>query len=455
MPRLSEKAFSILQTEIQNISSTDSAIQIQRELAIKRLQRLQSQEGPPLSYEEMRETLADLFPDFPEKVLRAAAKANKAPRSAAPKAPPKATVAIPWGAIKASSIALLILAGGIYAVNLPIPWLRLAVASKAPILLIPSFMSMDHHYRGAVNTVEQADQLINRATAPADFELGNTKVKAAQKHLDALPVWFVGYYPSEYCGFFGCSWRFTLDEFRAAREKVARMEARLFQEGNARTQLEEKDQALEEARQIYNQAKDTSGRSKAIAQWQAAIDGLGQIPQQTLAGRMAQEKLTAYERDFQNVVGFAVDSTRTGNRMEAARVFAQQANQRRTSPPSVTELQGSQRFWRSAIDHLEKITVDDPDFPEAQKRLANYTKEQNSIEVKIEAETKSVEAFAKAERLKRELLKMTTNDPQILDRGQVVQELQEIIDTLKQVEKGTTVYSDAQELMRFAQKRLK
>ncbi|NJK54110.1 MAG: hypothetical protein HC936_17445 [Leptolyngbyaceae cyanobacterium SU_3_3] len=240
MPRLSEKAFSILQTEIQNISSTDSAIQIQRELAIKRLQRLQSQEGPPLSYEEMRETLADLFPDFPEKVLRAAAKANKAPRSAAPKAPPKATVAIPWGAIKASSIALLILAGGIYAVNLPIPWLRLAVASKAPILLIPSFMSMDHHYRGAVNTVEQADQLINRATAPADFELGNTKVKAAQKHLDALPVWFVGYYPSEYCGFFGCSWRFTLDEFRAAREKVARMEARLFQEGNARTQLEEK-----------------------------------------------------------------------------------------------------------------------------------------------------------------------------------------------------------------------
>ncbi len=52
---------------------------------------------------------------------------------------------------------------------------------------------MDHHYRGAVAQVEQADQLINYATSPADIELGEVKVKQAQQHLDALPVWFLGY----------------------------------------------------------------------------------------------------------------------------------------------------------------------------------------------------------------------------------------------------------------------
>jgi hypothetical protein len=85
---------------------------------------------------------------------------------------------------------------------------------------------MDHHYRGAVAQVEQVDQLINHATSPADVELGEVKVKQAQQHLDALPVWFLGYWP-QYTFWFG--WQFTLDEFQSARANVARMEAKVFQ----------------------------------------------------------------------------------------------------------------------------------------------------------------------------------------------------------------------------------
>ncbi|MGV0026952.1 hypothetical protein [Phormidesmis priestleyi] len=451
MPRLNDRAFTLLQAEIQK-SFSDSALQVQRELTLRRLERLRTQEGLPLSYDEIRETIVDLLPDFPETVLKAAARANGAPKSSAkPSAKPSS---IPWGAIKLSSVALLLLGGGIYVANLPIPALRWSVARSMPILLIPSFMSMDSHYRGAINSVEQADQLINQATAPEDFELGSTKVKEAQQHLNALPVWFVGFYPRQYCSFARCSWQFTLDEFRSARENVARMEAKLFQEGNARTQLEEKDQALDEAKQAYSQAKDNTERRKAIAQWQTAIDALKQIPDQTLAGRMSQETIRAADRDFQQVVGFTADNTRTGNWMEAAKEFAKTASKGK-SPKNLTELQETKGLWGEAIDRIEKITVDDPDYLEAQKQLANYKQSLSAVEIQMQAEKESVQAFQEAQQLKQNLLALTTNDPNRLDRGNVARSLQEIIDELQKVKKGTTVYAEAQILMKFAQNRLK
>ncbi|KAM3116476.1 hypothetical protein [Phormidesmis sp. 146-33] len=454
MPRLNDRAFTLLQVEIQN-SFSDSALQVQRELTLRRLERFRTQEGSPLSYDEIRGAIVDLLPDFPEKVLKAAAKANGSPRTTKPSAKPSSkSSSIPWGAIKLSSVALLLIAGGLYVVNLPIPALRWSVARSMPILLIPSFMSMDSHYRGAIDAVEQADQLINQATAPEDFELGGTKVKEAQQHLEALPVWFVGYYPRQYCSFVQCRWRFTLDEFRSARENVARMEAKLFQEGNARTQLEEKEQALDEAKQAYSQAKDNSGRQKAIAQWQTAIDALKKIPEQTLAGRMSQKTIEAADRDFQQVVGFAADNTRTGNWMQAAKEFAQAASQGK-SPKNLTELQETKGLWEEAIDRLEKITVDDPDFREAQKQLVAYKQSLSAVEIQMQAERESVQAFQEAQRLRQTLLAITMNDPNGLDRGRAARSLQEIVDELQKVKQGTTVYAEAQNLMKAAEKRLK
>jgi hypothetical protein len=53
---------------------------------------------------------------------------------------------------------------------------------------------------------------------------------------------------------FQCSWRFTLDEFQGARKEVARMDAKLFQEKNAQTQLNQADQLLGSAKQQYQEA---------------------------------------------------------------------------------------------------------------------------------------------------------------------------------------------------------
>ncbi len=73
--------------------------------------------------------------------------------------------------------------------------IRWLVARIAPILLLPSYISMDRHYRQAIAHVEQADQLINQPSSPADLSLGEKKLEAAEKNLGALPVWFLGYWP--------------------------------------------------------------------------------------------------------------------------------------------------------------------------------------------------------------------------------------------------------------------
>ena len=96
-----------------------------------------------------------------------------------------------------TAILLGIPVGMVWVANLPYPMIRRPLARTAPILLLPSYMSMDTNYREAIASVEQAEQLIEKATSPADLELGEQKVKKAQKNLDALPIDFLNEY-SEY-----------------------------------------------------------------------------------------------------------------------------------------------------------------------------------------------------------------------------------------------------------------
>jgi len=76
--------------------------------------------------------------------------------------------------IKWTAIVLGSAAGVVWVVNLPYPMIRLPVAKTAPILLLPSFISMDHHYRGVLAAVEQADQLVNKATANEEAQTRNS-----------------------------------------------------------------------------------------------------------------------------------------------------------------------------------------------------------------------------------------------------------------------------------------
>lgn len=444
MSRLNQRAFEILKAEILRCSANDIAGEVQRDIALRRLERFQTQTGAPLTLEDLRDAIVDLFPGFSEKVLKAAARANC----------PSPTM----NRLRMTSavlVGLAGLAGGIWVLNLPYPPIRWSVARVAPILLLPSFISMDKNYRQAIAATEQADQLVNQATSAADLELGTTKVKTAQKSLDALPVWFLGYYPQAYCGFFQCSWHFTLDEFQSARKEVARMDAKLFQENNAQTQLNQADQLLGKAKQQYQSAPDASEKQAAIAQWQQAIDQLHQLPDQTLAGRMARPKLTAYERDFQQVSGLAAGTAQTGNLTQAAQSFAKKAEQLTTGNAHTSdEWEGIQNLWQEAIARLRQVDVKAPDYNKAQDLLVEYQANYDKAKNRLNEERAAVQAYENAKRLRQTLLASTSSDATALSRSQIVQ-LQEIADTLDNIKPSTTVYTKAQVMLKAANNRLK
>lgn len=430
MSRLNDRAYKILRAEVDRCAGDDILQQVQRDIVCKRLERLRFAKGSPASLEELRETVSDLFPNFSEKVLKSAASANRSSGT--------------LGKITWTVEILLGLAGILWVVNLPYPMIRWPVARTAPILLLPSYISMNYHYRQAVARVEQADQLINHATSPADITLGEVKVKQAQQHLDALPVWFLGYWP-QYTFWFG--WRFTLDEFQSARASVGRMEAKVFQEKNAQAQLEQGEKALAIAKQQYQQGKTQADKETAIASWQAAIDRIEQVPEVTLAGHTADTKLTAFQRDFQQVAGLTAHGARTDILIAAAQQYAFAADEAaQNSPHTASQWQEIAGLWQEAIERLQKVGEDDPGYIDAQKLLVKCQMKLGNVRTQLQAEQESVAALEQAKDKISTLL--ASNDGSQLAAG-----LQDIINQLDQVKSGTTAYAEAQRLLELAEKK--
>ena len=437
MGRLTDRAFDILRAEVDKCAAADSvAGAVYRSMVIKRLEKLRSQNGTFASRDEIRDTFKNEFPNFSEKALKEAVKANKPPGL--------------FDKIIFAGSLLGGAAGIIWLINLPFPMIRWPVANTMPILLLPSFISMDYNYRQAIALVEQSDQLINKATAAADFDLGETKSKQAQKHLDALPVWFLGYYPKTYCSFAGCTWRFTVDEFQAARKNIGRMEAQIFQQKNAFTQLSQVEQALTTAKQEYQQAKNAADRQKASINWQSAIDQLNQIPAETLAGETAKKKLQAADRDFQAMGGVATGSVRADNLIEAAKEFALSAAVASQKPPHpAAQWEQIAGLWEEGINRVKMVPVDNPGYLDAQTKLAEYQKNLGIAQIRLQAEKDSATVLQEAKSLFANLQK----DVNSQNSGNSLSQLQEIINKLESVKPGTTVYPESQKWLQSARKK--
>jgi hypothetical protein len=353
------------------------------------------------------------------------------------------------------AILLGIPIGVVWAANLPYPVIRRPVAKNAPILLLPSYMDMDSNYRQAIASVEQAQQLIEKPTSTADLNLGEQKVNEAQKHLDALPIGFLTDLP-EYKYWWYDS-RFNIYGFNTARTKIGQLAAKVFQEKNAQTLLTDSEQALNTAKQQYQQASTPADKQAATTSWRSAIDQLKQIPGTTLAGKTAQAKLDNYQRDFKEVVGLAAGNERVSTLIEGARQFSWQAAKAGQNPPhTVVEWQQVQDLWQQAIDRLEQISKEDlAGYAEAQKLLAEYNKNLGQVKIRRQAEQNSVNALESAQRQIQNLLYFTPTKANSIDRNRTISQLRGIIDELEKVQNGTTAYLKAQELLLSAKNKLK
>ncbi|MTJ12160.1 hypothetical protein FJR11_06035 [Anabaena sp. UHCC 0187] len=415
-----------------------------------------------------------------------------------------------FGKIKFAAIFVAGTAGILWVVNLPYPMIRQPVAQAAPLLLLPSFMSMDRHYRGAIDSLEQADQLISKATSTADIERGGEKVKEAKQHLENLPVWFLGYYPQRYCTLFGCSWKFTFDEFEQARQRVARLEAVAFQNNNALVPFNEAQKSLLAAKQQYQQAKNTKDRENAIAYWQTSIDKLDQISQQTFAGQNAQTQLAAYKRDFENarvsnfisaaeefdleaqkvkpknsqaasdlwqqairrleqvpnenpryvdaqklMAAYQVKQTtvvdqRSSTLIEAGKQYALAAANASQKPPHTAQKwEQIGDLWEKAIQQLEKIEVSEPSYVEAQKLIAQYQTYLGTIKTRHQMESDAVEILKEANTKIEQLIASPPTD-----KNQIRSEIQRVMTQLNTIKPGTTAYTESQRLLTLANKRI-
>ncbi|NEO97994.1 MAG: hypothetical protein F6K58_04690 [Symploca sp. SIO2E9] len=423
MQRLNNRAFEILHQELNKCSTNDSLGQAELEIVLNRLEQMRSQTGSAASLQELREEIVDLFPHFSENTLQEAARANQAPGL--------------WSTIKWTAILVTSATGVIWVLNLPYPMIRWPVAKTAPIILLPSYMSMNYHYRQAIAIVEQADQLVNQATSAADFGLGSNKAKQAQKHLDALPVWFLGYWP-KYTFWLG--WKFTLDEYKHARTTIGRMEAQLFQENNAQTQLTQAEQALKKAKKQYQQAQTTTQREQAIISWQSSIDELEQVPQATLAGKTATIKLPAYKRDFQQVASLA-----------AAKEFASQARKAtQAKPQTAIQWQQIANLWQHAINQVQQIPLQDPSYLEAQRLLAQYQSNLETVLAKqrIFLNPRTANLIAAAKSFAWEAAKAAQNPPHPTAKWKQIEDFwKQAIEKLERVSPEDSGYTQAQKLL--------
>lgn len=434
MSRLNDRAYRILSAEVQKCTEDNVLQQVQRDVVLKRLAKLRSAKGVPASLEELRQTVSD-FPNLSEKALKSAATANRSP----------GTLGMTWAAI-----VLFGLGGMLWLVNLPDPMIRWSVVQTTPILLLPSYISMDYHYRQAVARVEQAEQQIDRATNLADMTLGEMKIQQAQQHLDAIPVWFLGYSP-QYTFWFG--WQFTVDEFYSAKANIGRMEAKVFQEKKAQTQLDTGKKALVAAKQQYQQSKTGRDRKRAIASWQAALVRIEQVPRQTLAGQTARTKLVALKRDFEQVAGAIAQSARTNMIIVAAQQYAFAAGEAAQNlPHTASQWREIAGLWQEAIAQVEKVGEDDPSYTNAQKLLVKYQINLGKVRSGLQTEQESVAALNQAK--DRIFTLLASNDSSLKHHQQLVAQLQDIIDLLEQAQPKTTAYAEAQRLLKLAETKL-
>ncbi|MDY7019761.1 MAG: hypothetical protein SWJ54_00165 [Cyanobacteriota bacterium] len=431
MQRLGDRAFEILSGEVNSGFQDNLASELGRKIVMQRLDKLRSQMGEPLSYEELRQVVSDQFPDFNDRVLKQAASVNRNPQIFNP--------VLRGSLVVAGFITLLWLA------NLPFAWIRWPVNKTAPILLFPSYMRMNSNYRKAISIADDTEKLLQNAATSAEIDVGEQKIQKAYQYLDRLPSWFLDFNPKFYCSLFECSWQFTTEEYQETRQRIQSIEAQIIQEQYAQERLNEAESALNAARQEYQQLK--VGQRQVIASWQAAIDLFDQIPSDTLAGRLSANRSFKAQKDFEKEVDEATREKRGTTLIATAQQYAVQAVNLTQEPPHPAETwKQAVDLWERAIRQLEKVSEDNSAYEDAQEKLEEYEANLKKIRQRLEDEQESVEAMKKAEKLIAEWRELSrTSDPNLRTLNW---KLSNIIRTLKEVKPGTTVNTEAQDLLR-------
>ncbi len=187
------------------------------------------------------------------------------------------------------------------------------------------------------------------------------------------------------------------------------------------------------------------------------MDRLAQIPPTTLAGKLAKQQAEAANRDLVASGGTVQVSAKVQLTLDAAKQFAQKATELSQNPPHPsTKWQEIENLWDTAIRRLGTITPEEGNgYAEAQSLMASYQASLAETRVQLQNEETASLALAQAKRKIADLWASVPSKPTEADRNQMAGELLKIRNDLDQVAKGTTAYTEAQNLLRAVQQRLK
>jgi hypothetical protein len=357
-----------------------------------------------------------------------------------------------WQRIKFLGITIAALGAGLAIVNLPIPGIRETIAQKAPILLLPSIANWDYQYQEGMVDLQTAKQLIQNAEHPNDLDLGEQELKSAQSHLNAIPLQgFEHYDDSYYCVLRNCRWQFSSWEIQQRREDVGRTEAILSQERNLQSQLRESTDKIADYQKNYSKATNDIEKQVILTQWEREINQINLLNSNSLMGRIANTEKERVRIDFQKITGLNQAKNQSDRIIQGAVPFAIVA-QKLTEGKShaVAEWQAIIRQWESAISQLQSIPVQNPDYVQSRKVLADYQQQLERAKIRLNEE---VDAATLLQTTESQINTLVRNHSS-LNRDQAKAELMAIEGHLKKIPMGTTAYDQAQDWLRSLRKRL-
>jgi predicted GNAT family N-acyltransferase len=149
-----------------------------------------------------------------------------------------------------------------------------------------------------------------------------------------------------------------------------------------------------------------------------------------LAGENAQTKLKAYKRDF--------DNARIGTLIAAAEQFNLEADEIQPTQPKVAS-----ELWEQAINRLNQIPRDNPQYLQAQKLLAAY-----QVKLKTVVDPRSDNYIEGAKQFALAAAKASQNPPHPADKWEQIAKLwQKSIDQLEKIPVEDPSYVTAQKLL--------
>lgn len=165
MPRLSDRAFQIIELEIQDLHNQGAIDKLDKAILLSRLKTLQAESGKPLSRAQIWETLSDIIPGIDLKVLTSAAYPENGSQ--------KVTLSLGLGA----AAVLVASTAGMEATTASV---------GAPDSLFESLASQDEATKQSREMRYVAQPVANVETSQPRFSLFRRKVGAKPVEIDAF-----------------------------------------------------------------------------------------------------------------------------------------------------------------------------------------------------------------------------------------------------------------------------